>query len=70
MFGLGPACLEPHAGAIIRKKEKEKIRGGGVICAPSAKKGIAPDVLNICPIRKKKSEPRNFTFSLYHWHFS
>ena len=35
--------FEPPAGARIRKKnEKSKIRGGGVICAPSQKDGIVP----------------------------
>ncbi len=36
---LGPARLEPPAGARIRRK---KIKNKGGICAPSAKQGIAP----------------------------
>ena len=33
--------LRPPAGARTRKKRKIKNKGGGVICAPSAKQGIA-----------------------------
>ena len=34
-FSYGPACLEPPAGARIRKKSKIR-EGRGVICAPRA----------------------------------
>ena len=41
------AGLETPAGARIRrKKEKSKIRGGGVICAPRAQHGRVPNLFH------------------------